>query len=106
MRMPREEDGEDKQLGIRYEGEVLRGRMGVREAVLRSDLQARSRGPAGCGEREIQAALLRGEIRSVQMLNPVKGEERRESGAGNRQGRPSESPAEVAAAVLRRLRGG
>jgi len=49
--------------------------------------------------------LARGEVWSIKMLNPLKGEEGAESGRGDPQGGWNESPAEVAKAVLRRLGG-
>lgn len=72
LRMPRSEDGVDEELGIRYEGDALRGRLGVREAILRADLQARNVGVVECSRPGMAAGSPGGEIRGVKPLNPVR----------------------------------
>lgn len=41
LRMPRREDGVDEKTGIRYEGEVLTGKVSVEEALRNAEIRAR-----------------------------------------------------------------
>ena len=50
LRMPRREPGEPDELGIRYEGDFLTGRITLAEALSRADLAARVR-PAPDSQR-------------------------------------------------------